>query len=99
LSEHNPDLIVAALTPFGRTGPYADYRAYDINVFHAGGEGYLLPNGLALDTFPDRAPIVAGSQMGAYQGGLTAAVGLLAAAYARRPGAPAHAIDASDHDA
>src|SRR5262245_5307313 len=29
LLEHNPDLIVAALTPFGSAGPYADYRAYD----------------------------------------------------------------------
>lgn len=99
LSERNANLIVAALTPFGSTGPYADYRAHDINVFHAGGEGYLLPNGLALDTFPDRAPIVAGSQMGAYQGGLTAAVGLLAAVYARRTGAPGQAIDASGQEA
>ena len=82
LTQVNPELMVVALTPYGSFGPYADYRAYDINVFHAGGEGYLLPNGLALDTFPDRAPIVAGSQMGSYQGGLTAAVGVLAAVYA-----------------
>jgi CoA:oxalate CoA-transferase len=83
ISQANPGLIVAALTPYGSSGPYADYRAYDINVFHAGGEGYLLPNGLALDTFPERAPIVVGSCMGSYQGGLTAAVGILAAVYAR----------------
>jgi CoA:oxalate CoA-transferase len=83
ISQASPGLIVAALTPYGSSGPYADYRAYDINVFHAGGEGYLLPNGLALDTFPERAPIVAGSYMGSYQGGLTAAVGVLAAVYAR----------------
>jgi len=99
LLEHNPNLIVAALTPFGSTGPYADYRAYDITVFHAGGEGYLLPNGLALDTFPDRAPIVAGSQMGAYQGGLTAAVGILAAVYARSAGTPGQSLDASGQEA
>jgi crotonobetainyl-CoA:carnitine CoA-transferase CaiB-like acyl-CoA transferase len=83
LSQVNSGLIVAALTPYGSSGPHADYRAYDINVFHAGGEGYLLPNGLALDTFPERAPIVAGSYMGSYQGGLTAAVGILAAVYAK----------------
>jgi crotonobetainyl-CoA:carnitine CoA-transferase CaiB-like acyl-CoA transferase len=77
----NPRLIVAAVTPFGSYGPYAGYRAYDINVFHAGGEGYLLPNGLALETFPDRAPLVAGSHMGSYQGGLTAALGIVAAVY------------------
>lgn len=99
LSELNPHLIVAALTPFGSTGPYANYRAHDITVFHAGGEGYLLPNGLALDTFPDRAPIVAGSQMGSYQGGLTAAVGIVAAVYARKTGAPGQALDASSQEA
>jgi CoA:oxalate CoA-transferase len=83
LFQVNAGLVVAALTPYGSCGPYADYRAYDINVFHAGGEGYLLPNGLALDTFAERAPIVAGSHMGSYQGGLTAAVGILAAVYAK----------------
>jgi crotonobetainyl-CoA:carnitine CoA-transferase CaiB-like acyl-CoA transferase len=81
LQQANAELIVAALTPYGSSGPYADYRAYNINVFHAGGEGYLLPNGLALDTFPERAPLVAGGWMGSYQGGLTAALGIMAAVY------------------
>jgi crotonobetainyl-CoA:carnitine CoA-transferase CaiB-like acyl-CoA transferase len=81
LQQTNPDLIVAALTPYGSSGSYADYRAYHINIFHAGGEGYLLPNGLALDTFPERAPLAAGSGMGSYQGGLTAALGIMAAVY------------------
>ena len=56
LRDSNPDLILAYVTPFGVSGPYAYFRAHDLNVFHAGGEGYLLPNGLALDTFPERAP-------------------------------------------
>ena len=77
LSEINPRLIVAAITPFGSSGPNAGYAAHDVNLFHAGGEGNLLPNGLALDTFPDRAPIAAGGMMASYQGGLTAAVGIL----------------------
>ncbi len=79
----NPDVIVAAVTPFGSSGPYADYRAGHLAAFHAGGEGWLLPNGLALDTFPDRPPIVAGANMGDYQAGLTAAVGAVAAVYHR----------------
>jgi crotonobetainyl-CoA:carnitine CoA-transferase CaiB-like acyl-CoA transferase len=99
LAEANPDLIVAALTPFGSSGPYADYRAREINIFHAGGEGWLLPNGLALDTFPDRAPLVAGSDMGAYQAGLTAALGILAAVFAGNNGIPGQAIDASSQEA
>ena len=60
----------------------------------------MLPNGLALDTFPDRAPLVAGSQMGSYQGGLTAAaLGVVAAVYARANGAPAQAVDCSMQEA
>ncbi len=99
LANSNPDLVVASVTPFGGWGPYAGYRAHDVNVFHAGGEGYLLPNGLALDTFPDRAPIAAGSQMGSYQGGLTAALGVAAAVYARASGAPGQPVDCSMQEA
>ena len=99
LADANPDLIIAALTPFGSYGPYADYQARDINVFHAGGEGWLLPNGLALATFPDRAPLVAGSHMGSYQAGLTAALGIVAAVFAKYNGAPGQAMDASFQEA
>jgi crotonobetainyl-CoA:carnitine CoA-transferase CaiB-like acyl-CoA transferase len=89
LQQTNQDLIVAALTPYGSSGPYADYLAYHINIFHAGGEGYLLPNGLALDTFPERAPLAAGGEMGSYQGGLTTALGIMAAVYcAKSPLSP-----------
>ena len=87
MRQTNPHLVVTALTPYGSTGPYADYQGYDINVFHAGGEGKLLPNGLALDYYPERAPLVAGSNMGSYQGGLTAAVGTVAALYSAKYGA------------
>ena len=99
LAEANPALIVASVTPFGGWGPYAGYRAHDVNVFHSGGEGWLLPNGLALDTFPGRAPIAAGSQMGSYQGGLTAALGVAAAVYARANGSPGQSVDCSMQEA
>ena len=98
----NPDVIVTAVTPFGSTGPYADYQAGHLAVFHAGGEGWLLPNGVALDTFPDRPPIVAGANMGDYQAGLTAAVGALAAVYNRlgtAGNARGQVVDASAQEA
>ena len=99
LNEVNPAIIVAAITPFGSNGPNAEYAAHDVNVFHAGGEGNLLPNGLALDTFPDRAPIAAGGMMASYQGGLTAAVGVLGAVVAQWNGAPGQALDCSMQEA
>ena len=98
----NPDVIVTAVTPFGSTGPYADYHAGHLATFHAGGEGWLLPNGVALDTFPDRPPIIAGANMGDYQAGLTAAVGAVAAAYHRLGAdgvARGQVVDASGQEA
>ena len=99
LAEVNPSLIVAAITPFGSSGPNASYAASDANVFHAGGEGNLLPNGLALDTFPDRAPIAAGGMMASYQGGLTAAVGILGAVVAQWAEGTGQSVDCSMQEA
>lgn len=99
LGELNPSLIVAAITPFGSGGPNAEYAAHDVNVFHAGGEGNLLPNGLALDTFPDRAPIAAGGMMASYQGGLTAAAGILGAVVAQWNGSTGQSVDSSMQEA
>ena len=99
LAEINPALIVAAITPYGSSGPNAEYTAHDVNVFHAGGEGNLLPNGLALDTFPDRAPIAAGGMMASYQGGLTAAVGVLGAVVAQWGNGTGQSLDSSMQEA
>ena len=99
LAEINPSLIVAAITPFGSSGPNASYAASDANVFHAGGEGNLLPNGLALDTFPGRAPIAAGGMMASYQGGLTAAVGILGAVVAQWAEGTGQSVDCSMQEA
>ena len=99
LAELNPSLIVAAITPFGSSGPNAEYAAHDVNVFHAGGEGNLLPNGLALDTFPDRAPIAAGAMMASYQGGLTAAVGIVGAVLAQWENGTGQSVDSSLQEA
>ena len=97
----NPNVIIVPITPFGSSGPYADYRAGHLATFHAGGEGWLLPNGVALDTFPDRPPIGAGANMGDYQAGLTAAVGALAAVHHRlvNPDTSGQMVDASAQEA
>ena len=99
LAGTNPALIVAAITPFGSSGPNAGYAARDINIFHAGGEGNLLPNGLALDTFPDRAPITAGGIMASYQGGLTAAVGIVGAVNTQWESGTGQSVDSSMQEA
>ena len=37
LRAHNDQLVMASITPFGLTGPYRNYKAYDINLAAAGG--------------------------------------------------------------
>ena len=55
-----PDLVVLSITPFGLTGPRADWAAEELTLGHAGGWGWLTPG--ALDD-PDLPPLkVFGSQ-------------------------------------
>src|SRR6516164_1951556 len=54
LKQFNPNLIVTSVTPFGQTGPYSHYKAQHVNLFHASGQGYLLPMN---SVNRDRAPV------------------------------------------
>ena len=45
LQQINPKLIMCSITPFGQKGPYANYKAYHLNTYHSGGEGYTTPGG------------------------------------------------------
>lgn len=75
-------LVHVSVLPFGATGNKAHWLAEEINLIHASGEGYLLPNGLSQKTFPDRPPLQIYGQFAHYQGGLAAAVNALAALWA-----------------
>ena len=80
LRARNPGLVMASITPFGRSGPYKDYRAYPLNIAHVSGQA----NGLPLPS-PDleRAPTMIGGNCTEYDPGQTAAVAILAALYSR----------------
>lgn len=49
LLEEFPSLVVCALTPFGHTGPHAEWTGDELTIVHGGGWGYLIP-GDAPDT-------------------------------------------------
>lgn len=70
--------VVVACTPYGQSGPRRDWSATELVLFQAGGEGYLMPSGLAFEQFPDRSPIGVGRYLAHYQGGLSAGVAALA---------------------
>lgn len=38
-----PEAVICSISPFGRTGPYAGYRAEELTVAHGGGWAYQCP--------------------------------------------------------
>jgi crotonobetainyl-CoA:carnitine CoA-transferase CaiB-like acyl-CoA transferase len=80
LRQLNPGLIMASITPFGRSGPYEDYRAHALNISQVSGQGYLLP---LPSPHLERAPTMVGGSCTDYDSGQTAAVAILSALYSR----------------
>ncbi|WP_319518558.1 CoA transferase [uncultured Martelella sp.] len=79
IAARHPNLVHLSVLPFGATGPKADWKGEEINLIHAGGEGYLLPNGLSATLFPDRPPLKIAGHFAEMQGGVAAALAGLAA--------------------
>lgn len=83
IARRHPDLVHVSVLPFGATGPKAGWKAADINLQHASGEGNLLPNGLSIELFPDRPPVKIFGHFAELQGGIAAALGALSALWVR----------------
>ncbi len=98
LSAANPRLIFAAVSPFGQTGPYRDYTAYHLNLFHAGGEGFVMPGGYANDLHPDREPVAGPAHLAECDGGVIAASPIAAALLWREMTGEGQFIDVSVHE-
>ena len=73
MSQANPRLVMASITPFGLTGPYRDYKAYDINLAAVGGicQGLGSPD--------DREPLTFGTPQVGYFAGTAAASAIVMA--------------------
>jgi CoA:oxalate CoA-transferase len=89
LEKINPGLIMASITPFGQSGPYRDYKAYDINCCAAGGEAIGIG-------YPDREPLTMPLSQVSYQAGAATAAAILVALIARRRTGEGQAIDISE---
>ncbi|MBI4286912.1 MAG: CoA transferase [Chloroflexi bacterium] len=96
LKRLNPRLVQVAITPFGLTGPYKDYKAYPLNTYHASGEGFMTPTG---SDYPERAPVKAGNFVGEYEVGVNAAGAALAALYWREESGQGQIVDISAQEA
>jgi crotonobetainyl-CoA:carnitine CoA-transferase CaiB-like acyl-CoA transferase len=93
-----PRLVHVCVRPFGASGPKAGWDGEEVNLLHAGGEGFLLPNGLCHELFPDRPPLKIYGHFGEYQGGAMAAFAALSAWWAA-PQSGGQYVDVSVQDA
>ena len=77
LSKLAPNMIMISITPFGQTGPYANWKAYDLNTFHLTGAGsrYCGRQG--------EAPLEHGTYSAEYYGAYVAATWGLASVFAQ----------------
>ncbi|UCE86572.1 MAG: CoA transferase, partial [Deltaproteobacteria bacterium] len=87
----NPRLVYCAITPFGRTGPYAHYRAHDLVVAAMGGN----PSGTG---DPDRPPVRCTMPTTYYHAAPEAALGVVMALYARERTGVGQLVDVSMHE-
>ena len=94
LRARHPWLVTISITPFGQTGPYANWRAEELQVVHGGGWGWLTPGCVADAELP---PLKPHGHQAAFQSGFAAACAALAAvSRAQRTGQGEH-IDFSQH--
>lgn len=92
LVREHPRLIVASISGFGQTGPWAPRGSYDIVSQAAGGL-------MSMTGFPDTPPTRGGGSLGDYLQGLFGAIGVLAALNARSRTGRGQAVDVSGQDA
>ncbi|MBU2547087.1 MAG: CoA transferase [Proteobacteria bacterium] len=78
LEEINPGLVMASLTPYGLSGPYKNYKAYNLNTSHVSGQGYLLP---LVSPNRQRPPVKVGGYSSAYDPGMVLVLAVLAALF------------------
>ena len=81
LRGQNPGLVMASITPFGLTGPYRNWKAYDINLAAGGG----ICEGLGS---PDREPLTFGTPEVGYFAGAAAASSIVMALLAKEEDEP-----------
>ena len=95
LKKINPHLVMTSITPFGQIGPYRNYKAFELNAVHAGGEGYMMP---IESTFPTREPVKGGGLVGDCMCGLSASLATLAASYNMKAAGMGQHVDVSKQD-
>jgi crotonobetainyl-CoA:carnitine CoA-transferase CaiB-like acyl-CoA transferase len=98
LSSRYPRLIVTAISPFGLTGPYRDYKGSDLISWHMGGTGMGTPFN-AVTRPHEEPPLRGGGYQAEYVTGWTAAAATLVAVFHRERYGAGQVVDISAMEA
>jgi CoA:oxalate CoA-transferase len=97
LNASHPKLVVAAISPFGQTGPWRDYAGDELIGFHATGFGFEFPN------FPEdpesQRPMKGGGHASQFMAGVATALGTMQALLSRRITGAGQLVDVSVQEA
>ncbi len=89
LQKLNPTLVMISITPFGQTGPYADWKGTDLNAYHLSGASARYCG------LPGEAPLEHGTFAADYFGAVAGAAWGLAAVYGRKNTGVGQQVDVS----
>jgi crotonobetainyl-CoA:carnitine CoA-transferase CaiB-like acyl-CoA transferase len=89
LSAENPGLVMISITPFGQTGPYADWNGYDLNAYHLSGTGSRYCGR------PGEAPLEHGTFSAEFFGAIAGAAWGMAALFGREVAGGGQQLDVS----
>jgi crotonobetainyl-CoA:carnitine CoA-transferase CaiB-like acyl-CoA transferase len=93
----HPRLIVAAISVFGGSGPYASYKGYELTASNASGWAFLSPGA---SPYPELPPLKCFGSQCDFQGGVHAAMTILAAYFHRlKSGDAGQVIEVSEQEA
>ena len=95
LTARYPRLVIAALSIFGQTGPYAHYRGYDLTAANGSGWAFVSPGA---SPYPDLPPLRCFGDQCDFQAGVHAAMIVLAAYLHRLKCGKGQSIDISERE-
>lgn len=98
LASAAPQLVVCAVTPFGSSGPWADYQADDLVLMALGGSMAACGYGPAADGSYDTPPLASHGDQAWRTASTYAAIAVMAALWWRDNGGAGQFVDVSAHE-